>query len=213
MPSADFVQTNLVSDIPGFAATTDPQLINPWGLTASSTSPFWVSDNQTGFATLYNGQGVKQGLVVNIPSTSTSSFTHPTPTGTVFNTDLNKSDFQVTAGGKTASSIFLFDTLDGTIDGWNGSTNNAVIAVQTPGAIYRGLAIDTSPTAGNTLLYAADWGKGAEVLRRRSSVAVMRVFAPPSNPRRASARDSAVNRGTPRTVQTPRFRTATQLRR
>lgn len=160
VPSASFVQTNLVSDIAGMAATTDPQLINPWGLTASGSSPFWVSDNQVGVSTLYNGQGVKQGLVVNIPSASNSTFTHATPTGTVFNTDPNKSDFNVTAGGKTASSIFLFDTLDGTIDGWNGSTKNAVIAVQTPGAVYTGLAIDTSPTAGNTLLYAADWGKG-----------------------------------------------------
>ena len=159
-PSADFVQTNLVSDIPGFAATTDPQLINPWGLTASSTGPFWVSDNQTGLATIYNGQGVKQGLTVTIPSASGSTFTHATPTGAVLNTDPNTSDFQVTAGGKTASSIFLFDTLDGTIDGWNGASTNAVIAVQTPGAVYTGLAIDTSPTAGNTLLYAADWGKG-----------------------------------------------------
>jgi uncharacterized protein (TIGR03118 family) len=159
VPSAAFVQTNLVSDIAGMAATTDPQLINPWGLTASSTSPFWVSDNQVGLSTRYNGQGVKQGLVVTIPSASNSTFTHPTPTGTVFNTDPNKSDFQVTAGGKTASSIFLFDTLDGTIDGWKGGTS-AVIAVTNPGAVYTGMAIDTSSTAGNTLLYAADWGKG-----------------------------------------------------
>src|SRR6516225_9926286 len=89
VPSAAFVQTNLVSDIAGMAATTDPQLINPWGLIASTTgpflSPFWVSDNQVGVSTLYNGQGAKQGLVVNIPSAPGSTFTHPTPTGTVFN--------------------------------------------------------------------------------------------------------------------------------
>jgi uncharacterized protein (TIGR03118 family) len=164
VPSADFVQTNLVSDIPGFAATTDPQLINPWGLTASGGSPFWVSDNQVGVSTIYNGQGVKQGLVVTIPSASNSPFTHPTPTGTVFNTDTNAGDFEVTAQGKTgpvtSKSIFLFDTLDGTIDGWNGTGTKAVLAVPTPGAVYTGLAIDTSKTAGNTLLYAADWGKG-----------------------------------------------------
>jgi uncharacterized protein (TIGR03118 family) len=158
-PSTAFVQTNLVSDVPGMAATTDPQLINPWGLTASSSSPFWVSDNQVGLATIYNGQGAKQGLVVTIPSAPNSPFTHATPTGTVFNTDSNKSDFQVTAGGKTSSSIFLFDTLDGTIDGWNGG-KTAAIALQTPGAVYTGLTMDTSTTAGNTLLYAADWGKG-----------------------------------------------------
>jgi uncharacterized protein (TIGR03118 family) len=158
--SSNFLQTNLVSDIPGLAATTDAQLINPWGLTSSSGGPFWVSDNQTGFSTLYDGQGVKLGLVVNIPSASGTPFTHSTPTGTVFNTDTNPIDFNVTDSGTTAPAIFLFNTLDGTIDGWNGASTNAVIALQTPGAIYTGLAIDTSTTAGNTLLYAADWGKG-----------------------------------------------------
>jgi uncharacterized protein (TIGR03118 family) len=164
-PDNAFLQTNLVSDVPGLAAVTDPQLINPWGLTASNTSPFRVSDNQVGVATLYNGQGVKQGLVVNIPSASTSTFTHATPTGTVFDTDTNPADFNVTATGPsgqvTARSIFLLDTLDGTISGWNGTGKNAVIApVNNPGAIYTGLAIDTSAAAGNTLLYAADWGHG-----------------------------------------------------
>jgi len=157
--SSNFLQTNLVSDIAGLAATTDKQLINPWGLTSSDSGPFWISDNQTGFSTLYNGQGVKQGLVVTIPSAPKSPFTHSTPTGTVFNTDTNKSDFNVTDSGVTARAIFLFDTLDGTIDGWNGASTNAIIApVNNPGAIYTGLAIDTNAT--NTLLYAADWGKG-----------------------------------------------------
>ncbi len=123
-----------------------------------------MSDNQVGVATLYNGQGAKAGLVVNIPSAPGSPFTHATPTGTIFNTDTNTGDFKVTAQGKTgpvtAKSIFLFDTLDGTIDGWNGTGTNAVLAVNNPGAVYTGLAIDTSAAAGNTLLYAADWGKG-----------------------------------------------------
>jgi uncharacterized protein (TIGR03118 family) len=151
------VQTNLVSDIPGLAAVMDPQLINPWGLVAGNNTPFWVSDNQTGFSTLYNGQGVKNGLVVSIPSAPGGPFSHATPTGTVFNTDPN-GGFMVTDSGTTAPSIFLFDTLDGTIDGWNGASTNAIIAVNNPGAIYTGLAIDTNAT--NTLLYAADWGKG-----------------------------------------------------
>jgi uncharacterized protein (TIGR03118 family) len=158
-----FLQTNLVSDVQGMAAVTDPQLVNPWGLTAGSSGPFWVSDNQTGVSTLYTGQGTKLGFF-NIPSAAGSPFTHPTPTGTVFNTDTNKGDFEVTATGKSgpvkARSIFLFDTLDGTISGWNGTGKNAILAVTTPGAVYTGLAIDTSTTAGNSLLYAADWGKG-----------------------------------------------------
>jgi uncharacterized protein (TIGR03118 family) len=159
--STAVLQTNLVSDIPGLAAVTDSQLINPWGLTAGGKGPFWVSDNQDGVSTLYNGQGTKFGLVVNIPSAAGSPFSHATPTGTVFNTDPNSKDFNVTDSGTTAPAIFLFDTLDGTIDGWNGASDNAVMAFPPiPGAIYTGLAIDTSTTFGNTLLYAADWGKG-----------------------------------------------------
>jgi uncharacterized protein (TIGR03118 family) len=157
---AGFVQSNLVSDMPGLAAFTDPQLLNPWGLTASAQGPFWVADNQTGFSTLYDGAGNKNGLVVNIPSAPGNPFTHPTPTGTVFNTDPNPADFNVTAMGQPMASVFLFATLDGTVSGWNGLGTDAVLAVQSPGSIFTGLAIDTSQVAGNTLLYAADWGKG-----------------------------------------------------
>ena len=54
LPTANaFLQTNLVSDVPGMAAFTDPQLVNPWGLSASGNSDVWVSDNQTGLSTLY----------------------------------------------------------------------------------------------------------------------------------------------------------------
>ena len=60
-------QTNLVSDQPGVAAMTDLDLVNPWGISFAPTSPFWVSDNGPGLATLYRGTGVKQGLVVTVP--------------------------------------------------------------------------------------------------------------------------------------------------
>lgn len=62
-----FVQTNLSSDIPGLAANTDPNLINPWGISFSGTSPIWVSDQGKGVATLYNGNGTAVPLVVTIP--------------------------------------------------------------------------------------------------------------------------------------------------
>src|SRR5580765_5038879 len=61
-----YQQTNLVSDIPGLAKFTDPNLVNPWGLIATGTSPWWVSDNGKGVSTLYNGAGVKQNLTVTI---------------------------------------------------------------------------------------------------------------------------------------------------
>src|SRR6185369_13536539 len=60
-------QTNLVSNTSGVAAVTDPQLINPWGISRGSGSPWWISDNATGFSTLYNGAGTKQSLIVTIP--------------------------------------------------------------------------------------------------------------------------------------------------
>jgi hypothetical protein len=80
-----YQQTNLVSDVPGLAPVTDPNLVNPWGLAASSTSPWWVADNGTGLSTLYNGAGVKQGLTVTIPPPTPPS----TPTGLVFNGSSN----------------------------------------------------------------------------------------------------------------------------
>src|SRR5215510_12088290 len=84
--SSTFTQTNLVSNIPGMALHTDPDLVNPWGISHSATSPNWVSDNGTGVSTLYNTVGTKQGLVVTIPPPLGSPpGTTATPTGQVFN--------------------------------------------------------------------------------------------------------------------------------
>src|ERR1700730_14768262 len=110
-----FAQTNLVSD--GFvpAATTDPNLINPWGLTHSATSPFWVSDNGTGVTTVYTGAGtlVKVGgldaITIATPPGQTSL---ASPTGDVFN--IAGSGFNITSGGPTAPRRFLFATAEGT---------------------------------------------------------------------------------------------------
>src|SRR5438552_17844008 len=46
--AGSYQQTNLVSDIPGLAALTDPNLVNSWGVTFSPTGPVWVADNGTG---------------------------------------------------------------------------------------------------------------------------------------------------------------------
>src|SRR5207249_11653851 len=79
-----YQETNLVSDLPGVAAVTDPNLVNPWGISLSSTSPFWVADNGTGVSTLYDGQGQPIPLVVTIPPPAGGTVS--LPTGTVFNT-------------------------------------------------------------------------------------------------------------------------------
>src|SRR3954471_69732 len=75
------VQTNLVSNIPGLAANTDPNLVNPWGVAFSATSPFWISNQVTGLATLYTGTGAPQALVVTVPG---GVAPNNGPTGQVF---------------------------------------------------------------------------------------------------------------------------------
>src|SRR5215472_5009423 len=120
------LQTNLVSDLPATAAVTDPNLVNPWGLSSSSGSPFWASDNNAGVATLYQVPGASNApvsinpLAVNIPTPVGP--TGGTPTGTVFN--LAAGAFKVAGQNKSgqaasASAAFLFATEDGTITGWN----------------------------------------------------------------------------------------------
>jgi hypothetical protein len=85
-----------------------------WGLVSSPTSPWWVSDNQTGLSPLYNGSGVKQGLVVSIPI-GTVGMLPAAPDGLVFN---STPAFSLPTGGK---SLFIFATEDGTISAWNGA--------------------------------------------------------------------------------------------
>jgi len=158
--SAFVHQTNLVSNIPGLAATTDPDLVNPWGIASSGTSPLWVADNGTGVSTLYNGAGQKLSLVVTIPPPAGSPpGTIATPTGTVFN---GSSDFVVTQGAASGPSRFIFATEDGTISGWSPTADptQAILAVDNSGAsaIYKGLALGTAST-GN-VLYAANFHAG-----------------------------------------------------
>ncbi|HEY6374187.1 MAG TPA: TIGR03118 family protein [Edaphobacter sp.] len=141
-----FTQTNLVSNVPGLATTTDPHLINPWGVAFSPTSPFWVSNQGGGTATLYNGVGAITPLVVTIPASATPP---SGPTGQVFN---SSTGFLL---GNGAASTFIFDTLNGTIAGWNGGAGTtAQVMVPSSGAVYTGLAQNTS--GGSSFLYAAD---------------------------------------------------------
>ncbi|SHG45695.1 TIGR03118 family protein [Bradyrhizobium erythrophlei] len=161
-----FLQTNLVSD--GFvvpAVTIDPNLINPWGLTHSATSPFWVSDNGAGVTTVYNGDGtlVKVGGFPAITIAAPPGQTSPSsPTGDVFN--IAGTGFNVTSGGHTGSSVFIFATEDGTISGWSPTVDPAssVLAVDNSqggtGAVYKGLTI--AQTDDGTFLYAANFRNG-----------------------------------------------------
>ncbi len=152
-----YTQTNLSSDIPGLAATTDPKLINPWGLSrpVSGTlkeNEWWTADQATGVSTLYNADGTVVPLTVTIPSANGTS--PGSPTGTVYS-QLN----------------FTFVTLDGTISQWISGTapkgfvhpvkpetctgchvTNAVLKVNhaAAGASYTGVTVATN---GSTPLY------------------------------------------------------------
>src|SRR5262245_28545775 len=100
---------NLVSDGADPADHTDPDLVNPWGIAASSTSPMWVADNETGVATIYNGEGVKQSTVVTIPPPPGG--TAPShPTGIVASSG---NDFMIGNGVTSGPSRFMFATEDG----------------------------------------------------------------------------------------------------
>jgi uncharacterized protein (TIGR03118 family) len=154
-----YLQTNLVSDIPGMAAVTDPNLVNPWGMSRnSSTSPWWVSDNGPGLATLYTGTGAIASLVVTIPTGDPSLSSTGTPTGQVFN---GTTDFALTPGGSNPAR-FIFVTEDGTVSGWAGGPT-ATIKVNTHSkSVFKGVALASSMTkSGGTanFLYVADFRK------------------------------------------------------
>ncbi|HEV3385908.1 MAG TPA: TIGR03118 family protein [Gemmata sp.] len=153
-----YTQTNLVSNEVGVAPVTDPQLINPWGISRSSGSPWWVSDNATGFSTLYNGAGAKQSLIVTIPPADPNNKKTPTgtPTGTIFNG--SQTEFLLAPG---KPSVFLFSTNDGTIAEWNPAvaTKLAVTVVRTTdGSGYAGLT--SAFINGKAFLYAANFNRG-----------------------------------------------------
>jgi len=138
--------------VPGLAPTLDPSLVNPWGLSSSPASPFWVSNAGSGNTTLYNSAGVKQALVVTIPGPTVS--VPSVPTGQVFN---NAASFQLSNG---TNATFLFAGATGTISGWNGGLGTSAVTVVNgfPGASYTGLAI--SGSGATARLYAANFGQG-----------------------------------------------------
>ncbi len=145
---AQYKLTKLTSNQSGKAKHTDPLLQNAWGMAYAPGAPFWVSDEWNGWSTLYDGSGVPQSLQVTIPP---ASGTGPgSPTGLVYN---SSSEFKI----ETWTSLFLFATLDGTIQGWSHfEPSKSLIGVNNSGtgASYTGLAI-TSKASGN-FVYAAD---------------------------------------------------------
>jgi uncharacterized protein (TIGR03118 family) len=164
-----FTQTNLISDGSVPAQQTDPNLINPWGVSYSPTSPFWISENGTGLASI--DSVTASGVTVNVASISPVTIAPPTPdsgptapTGQVFNAFASSGAFTLQDG---SPATFLFATEDGTISGWNPAAGSqSIIAVNEAadpadgsealglGAVYKGLAI--AQTDDGPMLYAAN---------------------------------------------------------
>ena len=156
-----YTTTNLVSNIPGRAAVTDPNLQNAWGLVSSPGSPWWISNNAGGTSTLYNGAGAIVPLVVTIPNAPSQS-APGSPTGVMFNG--SATDFLLAPGQR---AIFIFVTEDGTISGWNPAVKptTAVIKVdhsQIPdaknGAVFKGATI--AEIDGKRFILAANFRSG-----------------------------------------------------
>jgi len=159
-------QVNLVSDISGVAPVPDANLVNPWGIVHGPKTPFWISDNNAGVSTLYDGTGqpfpAGSPLVVNIPPPAGG--TSATPTGVVYN---GTNDFVVSKGGASAPALFIFATEDGTISGWAQpvDVHNAILEADNStkpnaqnGAVYKGLALGSAD--GSNFLYATNFRSG-----------------------------------------------------
>src|ERR1700686_2941813 len=153
---AGYSQTNMVSNTAGVATTTDPQLLNPWGISFLPGQDFWVANNNSGTSTLYAAQGNKNALVVTLPGAThnpNGNCSPGCPTGTVSNGN----------GSYFGGGSFIFDTEDGLILNWTGATS-AVVAFDNSasGAVYKGLAL-----LNGTFLLLANFNTGkVDVLDR-----------------------------------------------
>ena len=161
MMSSGYVATSLVSDVnsssnPYSSPNIDAHLVNPWGIAFNPQGFVWVANNATSTSTLYDGNGMPQSLVVAIPAGSAGP---AKPTGIVFNASQG---FQVSQGGVTGASPFIFAGEAGTIAGWAPNVNltNAITVFDgaASGKIYKGLAIGSQAGAGR--LFAADFHNG-----------------------------------------------------
>jgi len=196
---AQYVRTDLASNISGATPSTDEQhLINSWGLTALPGTPFWLSDNGSGFSTLYTGTGQQAPLFVTVKAAPSSGENAVgTPTGTVGNISANATDFVVTENGKSAKSLFIFATLDGTISAWHpavdgivpdpathtASSHTTIMADRSKaGSTYTGLAIAANDK-GEFFLFATDGGPNRSVDIFNSNFQYVRSFSDPAIPR------------------------------
>lgn len=167
-----YYQTDLVSDIPGMALVTDPNLMDPWGIAQSTRSPFWISDQATSIASVYSVDPVTQqptvlSLAPSLPNLGGAPPSPPPveadgPTGQVSTSaagiTTSATDFNFTSGGVTGKAGFIFANLDGSISAWKSASTPAATVASVAGASFTGLAIGNSSSGPQ--LYAADQNSG-----------------------------------------------------
>ena len=160
-PASAYRQTNLFSDIPGLAPVLDPLLINPWGISMTASSPFWIANNGTSTSQLIRGDVSGAPVVLNA-SMPTVTIPGGLPTGTVANPSATDFVLPGACASPPCVARFLFASITGNISGWNpnapaaGSTT-AVIATSQVNHVYTGLAVANN---GTNHLYAADFQNG-----------------------------------------------------
>jgi len=161
-PGSAYRQTNLISDLPGVAPVLDPLLVNPWGISMTASSPFWVANNGTSTTQLIRGDVGGAPVVLN-SAPQTVTIPGGLPTGTVSNPTATDFVLPGACAAAPCGANFLFASITGNIAGWDpnapaaGSTT-AVIAASHPGHVYTGLALANNGS-GN-FLYAADFANG-----------------------------------------------------
>jgi uncharacterized protein (TIGR03118 family) len=159
--SNQYTQTNLISDIPGVARITDPNLVNPWGQATNGPSPLWVADNGADVSTLYTG-GVNGSIPTPAPATAplVVKIEGGAPTGTVGNTSGSTTDFLVHTSTGTAPANFIFASENGFITAWSRTVSGTVAQVEGGAhhAVYKGLALASVGTSN--FLYATNFHSG-----------------------------------------------------
>jgi uncharacterized protein (TIGR03118 family) len=156
-PAIFYKQTNLISDEAGKAALPDDNLLNAWGMAFQPNGAIRVNDNHSGVASLYDGLGAIQTLVVTVPP-PIGNDAQATPTGMVANAFKSN-----TPGNNFDGDIFIFATEDGTISGWQGSLGKEAAIRRDnseDGLIYKGLAQGVTRD-GRPHIYATDFHDGA----------------------------------------------------
>jgi uncharacterized protein (TIGR03118 family) len=160
-----YIRTDLVSDLQNLVQPADPNLQNAWGVANAPAGALWISDNNDGLSTLYDGNGVKTNLTITVPlPAGRAPPPAAAPTGMVWNPT---TAFTITVGSTTVPATFIFDTEDGTISAWNPgvdpitngqSTATLIVDNSANGAVYKGLAFGTN-VHGN-FLFATNFAAG-----------------------------------------------------